>query len=110
VTPPAARRRISVGTGVPRFGPLAAFRACACGPLLFALGAFRFLGSLKAARRIAGRRSWLMLPCQTARATQASFFVPPSPSLPDGTFSNEYLLKAMQPVAAAVWGIHWVTF
>jgi len=51
-----------------------------------------------------------MLPCQTARATQASFFVPPSPSLPDGTFSNEYLLKAMQPVAAAVWGIHWVTF
>src|SRR4029079_10910021 len=27
--------------------------------------------------------------------TDASFFIPPSPSLPDGSFSNEYLLKAM---------------
>ena len=34
--------------------------------------------------------------------TDASFFIPPSPSLPDGSFSNEYLLKAMQPVASAV--------
>src|SRR5256714_10320868 len=34
--------------------------------------------------------------------TNASFFIPPSPSLPDGSFSNEYLLKAMQPVAKAV--------
>lgn len=34
--------------------------------------------------------------------TDASFFIPPSPSLPDGSFSNEYLLKAMQPVAGAV--------
>jgi UDPglucose 6-dehydrogenase len=34
--------------------------------------------------------------------TDASFFIPPSPSLPDGSFSNEYLLKAMRPVAAAV--------
>ncbi len=34
--------------------------------------------------------------------TDASFFIPPSPSLPDGSFSNEYLLKAMQPIAAAV--------
>lgn len=34
--------------------------------------------------------------------TDASFFIPPSPSLPDGSFSNEYLLKAMQPVARAV--------
>src|SRR3954464_14835754 len=31
--------------------------------------------------------------------TDASFFIPPSPSLPDGSFSNEHLLKAMQPVA-----------
>ena len=31
-----------------------------------------------------------------------SFFIPPSPSLPDGSFSNEFLLRAMQPVAAAV--------
>ena len=34
--------------------------------------------------------------------TDVTFFIPPSPSLPDGSFSNEYLLKAMQPVAAAV--------
>jgi UDPglucose 6-dehydrogenase len=37
-----------------------------------------------------------------AVATQASFFIPPSPSLPDGSFSNEHLLKAMQPLAKAV--------
>jgi UDPglucose 6-dehydrogenase len=35
-------------------------------------------------------------------ATDATFFIPPSPSLPDGSFSNEYLLKAMQPVARAM--------
>src|SRR5436305_4979012 len=35
-------------------------------------------------------------------ATDASFFIPPSPSLPDGSFSTEYLLKAMQPVANAI--------
>ena len=34
--------------------------------------------------------------------TDASFFIPPSPSLPDGSFSNEFLLRAMQPVAAAL--------
>src|SRR5437868_8489329 len=28
-----------------------------------------------------------------AVATDASFFIPPSPSLHDGSFSNEYLLK-----------------
>ena len=37
-----------------------------------------------------------------AVSTDASFFIPPSPSLPDGSFSNEYLLKAMQPLAKAV--------
>src|SRR5256714_12824627 len=37
-----------------------------------------------------------------AVATDVSFFIPPSPSLPDGSFSNEFLLRAMQPVAAAV--------
>jgi UDPglucose 6-dehydrogenase len=37
-----------------------------------------------------------------AVATDASFFIPPSPSLPDGSFSNEFLLRAMQPIAAAV--------
>src|ERR1700693_2435897 len=35
-------------------------------------------------------------------ATDASFFIPPSPSLPDGSFSTEYLLKAMRPVAKAM--------
>src|SRR5437588_9051984 len=35
-------------------------------------------------------------------ATDAAFFIPPSPSLPDGSFSTEYLLRAMQPVAKAV--------
>src|SRR5262249_5455937 len=35
-------------------------------------------------------------------ATDATFFIPPSPSLPDGSFSNEFLLKAMQPVAQAM--------
>jgi UDPglucose 6-dehydrogenase len=34
--------------------------------------------------------------------TDVSFFIPPSPSLPDGSFSNEYLLKAMRPVAKAM--------
>jgi UDPglucose 6-dehydrogenase len=34
--------------------------------------------------------------------TDVSFFIVPSPSLPDGSFSNEFLLKAMQPVAKAV--------
>jgi UDPglucose 6-dehydrogenase len=37
-----------------------------------------------------------------AVATDVSFFIPPSPSLPDGSFSNEYLLKSMQPIARAV--------
>src|SRR5688572_2398532 len=37
-----------------------------------------------------------------AVATDVSFFIPPSPSLPDGSFSTEYLLKAMQPMAKAV--------
>jgi UDPglucose 6-dehydrogenase len=37
-----------------------------------------------------------------AVATDVTFFIPPSPSLPDGSFSNEFLLRAMQPVAAAV--------
>jgi UDPglucose 6-dehydrogenase len=37
-----------------------------------------------------------------AVATDASFFIPPSPSLPDGSFSNEFLLRAMQPIAQQV--------
>ena len=34
--------------------------------------------------------------------TDVSFFIPPTGSLPDGSFSNEYLLKAMQPCAKAL--------
>ncbi len=37
-----------------------------------------------------------------AVGTDVTFFIPPSPSLPDGSFSNEFLLRAMQPVAASV--------
>jgi UDPglucose 6-dehydrogenase len=37
-----------------------------------------------------------------AVSTDASFFIPPSPSLPDGSFSNEFLLRAMQSAAQAV--------
>jgi UDPglucose 6-dehydrogenase len=37
-----------------------------------------------------------------AVATDASFFIPPSPSLPDGSFSSEFLLKAMHPLAVAL--------
>jgi len=34
--------------------------------------------------------------------TDASFVIVPSPSLPDGSFSNEFLMRALQPVAEAV--------
>src|SRR4029077_14735547 len=37
-----------------------------------------------------------------AVSTDASFFIPPSPSLPDGSFATEYLVNAMRPVAQAV--------
>jgi len=37
-----------------------------------------------------------------AVATDASFFIVPTPSLPDGSFSNEFLMRAMQPLAQAV--------
>src|ERR1043166_6207540 len=40
-------------------------------------------------------------PAETV-STDVSFFIPPSPSLPDGSFSNEYLLNAMRPVAQAM--------
>jgi UDPglucose 6-dehydrogenase len=34
--------------------------------------------------------------------TDVTFFIPPSPSLPDGSFSTEFLLRAMQTVAQAL--------
>ena len=37
-----------------------------------------------------------------AAKTDISFFIPPSPSLPDGSFSNEFLLRAMQSCAGMV--------
>ena len=37
-----------------------------------------------------------------AVATDISFFIVPSPSLPDGSFSNEFLMRAMAPIAQAV--------
>src|ERR1700690_1274419 len=39
---------------------------------------------------------------QDAVETDASFFIVPSPSLPDGSFSNEFLMRAVQPLAKAV--------
>jgi UDPglucose 6-dehydrogenase len=39
---------------------------------------------------------------EEAVTTDASFFIPPSPSLPDGSFDNSYLMKAMQPMARCV--------
>jgi UDPglucose 6-dehydrogenase len=42
------------------------------------------------------------LAVREAVATDVSFFIPPSPSLPDGSFSNEFLLRAMQPLAKAL--------
>ena len=40
-------------------------------------------------------------PQETVR-TDVTFFIPPSPSLPDGSFSTEFLLRAMQPIAQAI--------
>lgn len=56
------------------------------------------------AETIASGRSRLRatLDVREALQTDASFFIPPSPSLPDGSFSNEFLLKAMQPLAKAL--------
>ena len=56
------------------------------------------------AETIASSRARLRatLDVREAVATDVSFFIPPSPSLPDGSFSNEFLLKAMQPLAKAV--------
>ena len=34
--------------------------------------------------------------------TDISFFIVPSPSLPDGSFSNEFLMRALAPIAQAV--------
>jgi UDPglucose 6-dehydrogenase len=50
----------------------------------------------------AGKRLRASTEARDAVATELSFFIPPSPSLPDGSFSNEYLLRAMQSAAQAM--------
>ena len=52
--------------------------------------------------RAAGRRLRASTNASDAVDTDASFFIVPSPSLPDGSFSNEFLMRAMQTVAQAV--------
>jgi UDPglucose 6-dehydrogenase len=41
-------------------------------------------------------------PSEAVRQADASFFIPPTPSLSDGSFSNEYLLRALEGAAKAV--------
>lgn len=43
----------------------------------------------------AGRRLRATTDPTEAVATDASFFIVPSPSLPDGSFSNEFLMRAL---------------
>jgi UDPglucose 6-dehydrogenase len=50
----------------------------------------------------AGRRLRATTHPAEAVATDASFFIVPSPSLPDGSFSNEFLMRALAPIAQAV--------
>lgn len=57
---------------------------------------------LAEAIRVAHSRLRATVDPKEAVATDVTFFIPPSPSLPDGSFSNEFLLKAMQPVARAM--------
>jgi UDPglucose 6-dehydrogenase len=52
--------------------------------------------------KAAGKRLRATTDPSEAVPTDVSFFIPPSPSLPDGSFSNEYLLRAMQSAAQAV--------
>lgn len=50
----------------------------------------------------AGRRLRASTDPAAALDTDASFFIVPSPSLPDGSFSNEFLMRAIAPVARLV--------
>ena len=50
----------------------------------------------------AGTRLRASTAAADAVATDASFFIVPSPSLPDGSFSNEFLMRALAPLAQAV--------
>ena len=50
----------------------------------------------------AGKRLRASTNAAEAVATDISFFIVPSPSLPDGSFSNEFLMCALEPLARAV--------
>lgn len=41
-------------------------------------------------------------PREALRHADASFFIPPTPSQPDGSFSNEFLVRALESAAKAV--------
>ncbi|HET7625845.1 MAG TPA: nucleotide sugar dehydrogenase [Verrucomicrobiae bacterium] len=52
--------------------------------------------------RDAGPRFRASTEARDAVPTDVSFFIVPSPSLPDGSFSNEFLMRAMESVARVV--------
>lgn len=56
------------------------------------------------AETIAGsrKRLWATTEAEQAIETDASFVIVPSPSLPDGSFSNEFLMRALQPITQAI--------
>jgi UDPglucose 6-dehydrogenase len=53
-------------------------------------------------RRAGSRLKATNDPREAVRHADASFFIPPTPSLPDGSFNNEYLLRAIDSAAKAV--------
>jgi UDPglucose 6-dehydrogenase len=55
-------------------------------------------------KMVADAKSRLCATTDAAKAveTDASFVIVPTPSLPDGSFSNEFLMRALQPIAQAV--------
>lgn len=52
--------------------------------------------------RDAGSRLRATMEPVEAVEADASFYIPPSPSLPDGSFSTEFLVRAMTPMARAL--------
>lgn len=59
-------------------------------------------GLQDAIRRAGSRLKVTDDPREAVRRADASFFIPPTPSLPDGSFNNEYLLRAIESAANAV--------
>jgi UDPglucose 6-dehydrogenase len=53
-------------------------------------------------RRARSRLKTTNDPREAVRRADVSFLVPPTPSLPDGSFSNDYLLRAAESAATAV--------